>query len=232
VDDSDFPHTTETPKVINIQSTRSGVDLGAWGGGAQAGQRTFAEQWRTLAHEMCGHAWLIEQGTHPDFNVVTVGGRLMSRPHHDPTVAIENEIAKEVEGPTAEQRGLSTDLHAGESFGRITMDSFVSNSDTVPATATAQLDQITHFMNKHSDLRADIVGHADNTGPAWANDDISRRRAFRVRAALESRGLARNRFLRTTGVGTSECASVGDDPTCRKVEVYMYKFQRASLRFP
>ena len=232
VDDTVWPHTLSAPPSVTVQSTRSGIDLGAWGGGAQAGQRIFMDQWRVLGHELCGHAWLLEQGIHPPANIVTVGGRIMSRPSHDPTVAIENQIATEVQGPGADQRGLHTDPHAGESFGRITMDNFVSNSDTVPATATAQLDQIANFMTADPDLRADIVGHADNTGPAWANDSISRRRALRVRAALESRGLARNRFLRTTGVGTSECTSVGDDPTCRKVEVYMYLFQRASLRFP
>ncbi len=235
VDDTVWPHTSPGSHEVFVQSTRSGIDLGAWGGGAQAGQRVFMEQWRVLGHELCGHGWLFEQVRHPAANIVMQGGRIMSRPSHDPTVAIENQIARDVQGASAEERGLHAAPHAGESFGRITLSGFAHNSpnvSTLPGPERARLAQIHQFMARDADLRADVVGHADNTGAGPVNQRISTERAQNVRQELVNRGLGSHRFVHVEGVGTRDCTTAGRDPACRKVEVFMYIFQRASLRFP
>ena len=232
VDDSAWPHTEEANKRVTVQSTRSGIDLGAWATGAPGGQRAFLDQWRVLAHELCGHAHLMVLGTHPSGAITQRGGRVMGRPSHDPTVRVENTIAQEVAGASAPQRGLHDDPHSGESFGRVTVIPFGSGSHTVDAGMQPAIDRIEAFMKAEPLLKADIIGHADNTGSAGANRSVSQQRATAVRDELRAKTIATSRFNVVTGRGAAECASVGDDPDCRKVEVFMYIFESASERFP
>ncbi len=236
VDDTTWPHTEEANRRAVVQSTRSQIDLGAWGTGAPGGQRIFMDQARILAHELCGHGWLMVQGTHPSGSVVRSGGRLMSRPSHDPTVQVENTIAQEVAGPTAPQRGLHTDPHSGESFGRVTVAEFPTGDAGVaslPAAMQARIDLAATFMTADADLRADILGHSDHQGSAAAIASIARQRARAVRDALVAKGVAATRFNIVDGRGDTECpVGVADNPACRKVEIFVYLFEKSSLRFP
>ncbi len=236
IDDTTWPHTEEANKRVVVQSTRSQIDLGAWGTGAPGGQRIFMDQARILAHELCGHGWLMVQGTHPSGSVVTSGGRLMSRPSHDPTVQVENTIAQEVAGPAAPQRGLHTDPHSGESFGRVTVAEFPTGDAGVaslPAAMQARIDLAATFMTADANLRADILGHSDHQGSAAAIASIARQRARAVRDALVAKGVAATRFNIVDGRGDTECpAGTADNPACRKVEIFVYLFEKSSLRFP
>ncbi|MQA88159.1 MAG: hypothetical protein GEV03_26950 [Streptosporangiales bacterium] len=108
VDDTDWPHTDPTTRTVTVHSGLSGVEFGYWN---KSSRRMMYQNWRVLAHEMCGHAGLFAAGTHPSGPVPRHGGR----PSHDPTVTIENQIAAEHGIPAADLRGLFADPHHGES---------------------------------------------------------------------------------------------------------------------
>lgn len=236
IDDIAWPHTEEANHRVTVHSTRSPVQFGAWGGGAQAGTRVLQDNPRVLAHELCGHAWLMERGVHPTGPApVFVGGRLMGRPSHDPTVAVENVVAGEV-SPGAPRRGLFADPHHGESFARVTVSGFptnVSRPSTLPADMQARLVRVKDAMTSDALMRADVVGHADHTGTAAANAVVSLARARDVRDHLISLGVGPGQFLEVVGRSDSECSpGAADNPACRKAEVFMFMFQGASLRNP
>ena len=222
----------------NLLIPRSEIGFGSWGGGAQSGTRVPQSTWRVLGHELCGHAWLMQRGVHPTSpGPVISGGRVMSRPSHDPTIAIENQIAKDVLGPTAPQRGMHTDPHAGESFGQITISGYPNNSSdlsALPATMQSRVNTAESFMKATAHLKADIVGHSDSVGSNGAKQTIANARAERVKAELVRRGIAASRFNQVIGVGSNECttASPTPDPNCRKAEIFMYVYEKSSLRFP
>lgn len=237
IKEDEWPHTDDLNRRVFIHSSRSQMEFGAWGGGMQSGTRVMQQTWRVLGHELCGHAWLKQLGTHPPPNIVTSGGRIMSRPSHDPTVAVENRVAQDVLGATAPQRGVHTAPHSGESFGRVTISEFPSNSAHIsglPAGMKARFDIVEHFMNANPFVKADIVGHADAVGTTAANQALSEARAQRVRHELGGRGILSNRFNSVIGVGARDCptASPAADSACRKVEIFMYIFEKSSLRFP
>jgi hypothetical protein len=237
IDDNEWPHTEESNKRVVVQSTRSEIELGAWGGGAQAGSRVFMDQPRILGHELCGHAWLMEQGTHPTFAPITSGARLMGRTSHDPTVTIENTVASEITpGGVADERGLSSDPHHGESFGRMTISQYPTGSPDpadLPSAMVARIDTVERFMSATSLLKADIIGHTDHTGTAAVNTRVSQQRADEMKTELERRGIDAGRFNVSTGRSSTECpAAPADNPDCRKVEVFMYIFEGASEGFP
>jgi hypothetical protein len=236
IDDADWPHTEEANHRVTLHSTRSQVEFGAWGGGAQAGTRIALSNPRALGHELCGHAWLMESGTHPTGPpLVFVGGQLMGRPSHDPTVAIENTVAGEMT-PGAPQRGSFADPHHGESFARITVSGFARNESdprTLSSDMQARLVRAKDGMNTAADMRADVVGHGDHVGTASANAQVSRARARAVRNHLIRLGVSAGKFMVVEGHGDSECpAGPADNPDCRKAEVFMFTFQGASLRNP
>ena len=236
IKEDDWPQTDETNKRILIHSTRSDIQFGAWGGGAQNDKRIDQPMWRVLGHEVCGHAWLMQQGTHPSGPPpIIVGGRIMSRPSHDPTVAIENQVAKDVQGAGADQRGSHADKHSGESFGRVTIPDFATNSadsTTLPTAIKSRIDTIEKFMKATVELKADIIGHADSIGPMSSNVALSKKRADRIKAELVARGISSGRFNVVKGVGEAECPTTVADASCRKVEVFMYIFEKSSLMFP
>jgi hypothetical protein len=64
VNDSDWPHTDEVTKTVTVHSPFSGMQFGAWTAGATS-HRGVIPNWLVLGHELCGHAKLIAQGTHP-----------------------------------------------------------------------------------------------------------------------------------------------------------------------
>jgi outer membrane protein OmpA-like peptidoglycan-associated protein len=236
IDDIDWPHTEPADHRVTVHSTRSPVEFGAWGGGAQAGTRISQDNARALGHELCGHAWLMERGTHPTGPPpVLVGGQLMGRPSHDPTVAIENVVAGEMT-PGAPTRGKFADPHHGESFARITVSGYATGAtdpSTLPPDMKARLVRAKDAMLSRALMRADVVGHADHSGSASANASASLVRAQRVRSHLIGLGVGAGEFIEVVGRGDAECpAGPADDPACRKVEVLMFMFQGSSLRNP
>ncbi len=61
---------------------------------------------------------------------------------------------------------------------------FDFDKDDVRPESKPTLDEIAKLLNKESGLRLNIVGHTDNRGAAEYNNDLSRRRAANVVAAL------------------------------------------------
>jgi outer membrane protein OmpA-like peptidoglycan-associated protein len=236
IDDLDWPHTEEANHRVTVHSTRSPVSFGAWGGGAQAGQRIEQDMSRVLGHELCGHAWLMERGIHPTGPAPTiVGGRPMGRQSHDPTVAIENQVAGEIT-PGAPQRGQFADPHHGESFARVTVSGYATGN-TDPAALSpdmlARLMRVKDMLLADPLLRADIVGHTDPSGSAGANAAVSLARAQHVRNHLHGLGVPLRSFLAVVGRGATECPPVPqDNPACRKTDIFLFIFQGASLRNP
>ena len=229
LDDTEGPHTSFKDRRVFVHSTRSIFEFGSWGGGAQAGQRTFGDGARVLAHELCGHAHLEQQGLHPKDAEKDVDG---GRPDHDPTIAIENKIAQEIDGPGADVRGSFADPHHGESFARVVVAGYPSGQTGVfslPSDQRARLDTAGAFMKKNAGVMADVMGHADRTGNAAVNESITRQRANNVKQFLQGKGIAANRFLVNVGKSFDECPNVpGGNPACRKVEVFLFAHEAGS----
>lgn len=230
IDDADWPHTEEANRRVTVHSTRSAAQFGAWGGGAQAGKRIQQGNPRVLGHELCGHAHLMELGKHPSVPMVTKGGKLMGRPGHDETVKIENKVASEAFGAAAETRGSFADPHHGESFARFTVSAYPEGAVAVADLSgdmQARLDKVKFFMDSEPRVKADVIGHADQSGKTWANQSVSLRRAREVRDHLVKLGIDKKRFNDVLGKGAAECTSAGPDPACRKVDVFLYIFEAA-----
>jgi hypothetical protein len=233
IDDDDWPHTEEKNRRVTAHSTRSIFTFGSWGGGAQAGQRTYAENARVLGHELCGHAWLFELRIHPP--LVTADG---GRPSHDITVMIENRIAEEMYGPGFERRGTFSDPHHGESIARVIASQYRFGGTQVsdlPPDMQDRLRTVRDFMRKSSGVMADVIGHADHpTRNPGANISASKARARNVRNWLIGQGVLAKQFKAVTGRGDSECPAVpaGRNPDCRKVEIFLFGYEAASESWP
>jgi len=224
VNDKDWPHTDPLTQTVTVHSPFSGLESGAWAKGPVA-HRMSQPNWLVLGHELCGHARLFEEGTHPTGPAPRHGGR----PSHAVTVGIENAIAAEHGVPATELRGLFADPHHGESFSRVTVGPFAFGSDDLPAAAAPQLDAAEAFI-KSAAVNMDVIGHADQEGGSdAANLAISQRRAFRVRKALQDRQIAEKRFFASRGVGATECPAPGLQPSCRTVEIFMFIMRGASI---
>jgi outer membrane protein OmpA-like peptidoglycan-associated protein len=238
VNDDDWPHTDSATRTVTVHSPFSGVAFGAWSPGDASATPAVPvhlqslPNWLVLGHELCGHAHLFARGTHPTGPAPTGGGR----PSHDPTVTIENQIAAEHGIPAAEQRGLFSDPHHGESVATVEVTGFASSSADVsalPPVGRAQLDTAERFaLSPRIPVLLDVLGHADQTGTPAANADISRRRANAVRDELRSRGVTRRQWRTVRGEGATECAAPGDQPDCRRVEVRMFIMEGGSVGRP
>jgi len=113
----------------------------------------------------------------------------------------------------------------------VTVPDFPTNGSdvaTLSPTTQANLAQVVTFMTAEPALVADVIGHADNTGPASVNATVSRARAEAVKRHLVRMGIAPGRFRAILGKGSSECPVPGADPKCRKAEVFMFLFEAAS----
>lgn len=225
IDDNDWPHTDEAAKVVTVHSPFSGVQFGSWAKGPPA-HRIDTPNWLVLGHELCGHALLMQRGTHPSGPAPSHGGR----PSHDPTVAIENAIAAEHGTAAGELRGSFADPHHGESLARVSVAEFPTGSSALsalPAAQQAQLGIAEHFINS-APVKMDVIGHSDQQGAANAQNTVARARARAVRNELVSRGVDAARFTVVKGDGASQCTLPGDAPGCRKVDIFMYVFEGAS----
>jgi outer membrane protein OmpA-like peptidoglycan-associated protein len=226
VNNNEWPHTDPSTSTITVQNSFSNIEFGAWGGNGQVNQRIAQSHERVLGHELCGHAFLMEQGTHPTHDPRT--SFRFGRPHHEPTVIVENQIADEIAGTNAPDRGVFSDPHQGESFGKITIANYISGeSDLSSSPDASKINDAIAFLINDRDLKVDIVGHSDSIGNT---DRISKNRARKIRSELISAGVRRRQIRNVVGFGNSECTSVGDDPSCRKVEIFMYIFRASGIR--
>jgi outer membrane protein OmpA-like peptidoglycan-associated protein len=248
LDDEGTPRTLSTDPTatnqvheVHVPSASSDIAFGSWG---KSGKRVTAGQAVILGHELCGHAARIEAGTHPADQCQDNG-----RPDHASTVAIENQIGKELFGPGFEERGSFTDPHQGESFGRFTLTGFNTNrvsAASLPGDMQQRLDHASRILKRppanHAGCvvapGADVIGHGDHQGSDASNVTVSTQRAGSVRQALINRGVPASRIKFLTGRGEAECPPcVGPDPDCadpgcRKVEVFVFGFPASSEASP
>ena len=239
VNDDVYPVTDPRTKTVFVHSPFSGMQFGAWTAGKTA-HRGDMPNWLVLGHELCGHAVGLSSGIpqkEPDYH----GGR----PGAESTINIQNKIAEEHGIPSSELRGLSRDPHHGESLAKVSVDKFPLNSDNVaslPASENEKLQIAAKFIEISFDkpnpavvprpVMMDIIGHADHTGPESNNVPLSTLRAQNVKSELikllPSDIKSKARFLVTKGVSSSECTLFGDQPGCRKVDIFMYTHEGGS----
>ena len=71
---------------------------------------------------------------------------------------------------------------------------FDTGGSTVKPGAQRALDNLAQFMEKYSDRSIQIEGFTDSTGSKQANQQLSEKRAWAVKAALVSRGISSTRI--------------------------------------
>jgi len=120
VDDGAWPHTDfdDRDAANGITPGGTGGTVTApspnspklWGAGTASGAAQNIDPWLVLGHELCGHAWLGNSGSHgPDV------AQARGRGGHQATVARENQLRAE---HGIDLRGTYKDPNCGESFWR------------------------------------------------------------------------------------------------------------------
>jgi outer membrane protein OmpA-like peptidoglycan-associated protein len=82
--------------------------------------------------------------------------------------------------------------------------------------AARKLDQLAQFLTEHKDRRVQIDGFTDSVGTDAYNEDLSRRRADAVKAALLSRGVEASR-IGTEGYGKAYPVANNNDSGGRQL---------------
>lgn len=82
--------------------------------------------------------------------------------------------------------------------------------------AARKLDQLAQFLNEHKDRRVQIDGFTDSVGSEAYNDDLSKRRADAVEAALTERGIDASR-IGTEGYGKAYPVASNDNAGGRQL---------------
>lgn len=77
---------------------------------------------------------------------------------------------------------------------------FATNSADLTGSLRGDLSALAASINRYPDTTINVIGHADNTGSAALNQDLSARRAHAVSAVLMQSGVAPNR-IRSIGRG-------------------------------
>jgi outer membrane protein OmpA-like peptidoglycan-associated protein len=129
------------------------------------------------------------------------------------------ELAKDIPGATVERvgEGIQVTFASGLLYDY--------DSDRVRAEAATNLRNLAASLDKYPNTEVLIVGHTDDRGEGWYNQDLSLRRARSAADYLVSRGVEQRR-VRPTGRGEDEpTASNATDAgrqQNRRVEVAIY----------
>ncbi|HLF64402.1 MAG TPA: DUF4157 domain-containing protein, partial [Saprospiraceae bacterium] len=237
VSDVVSPHTLESEHVVVMPGPGAPISYGHWTA-APGEQRVLMSNETLVGHELCGHAGLMELSAHPADT-----GRLTSA-EHDPTVNIQNVIAREQGVPQSDLRGLAAGgSHRGESFARIIISGYPINRISpfsIPDRTQQEKLFLATRLVQANDFFVDIIGHTDRSGGDNINDKVSLDRAEVVKAFIAARvtptrHLDRfdnktpiaNRFRSTTGVRDSQPpdpALQGNPDNWRRVEIFLASF--------
>jgi len=90
---------------------------------------------------------------------------------------------------------------------------FETDSSALTATAQATLDKQAAWLNKYTNYRILIEGHADERGTREYNIALGARRATAVRGYLAQQGVSASR-IRTISYGKERPIAVCDDISC------------------
>ena len=177
------PHTLKEETSILINSELSPVKFGTH---TSTGRKHIYDKAQViLGHEMCGHAALMELKAHPE------GKRAVTNVH-DPTVKIENEIAKEQGVKKENLRGLATaGVHRGESFGKMVIEQFKLNMGSIYGLPSSEQNKMRMLadMIRTFDMFVELRGHSDNQGSEAAKQEVSDRRARLAQKFLMNMGV-------------------------------------------
>ncbi len=188
------PHTLEKKHTVLINSNLNPVTYGFHNKkGKQISYGPNPEL--ILGHELCGHASLMELGSHAK------GKRAVSDVH-DSTINIENEIAKSLGKKEDQLRGSASDgPHKGESFGHGEVINFGFNKYDVSKLDPKEQDKLKFISDivKTFDFFVELRGHSDNVGSEGAKQSVSDKRAKNVFL-----------FLRKLGVPLRASVDVGE----------------------
>ncbi len=99
---------------------------------------------------------------------------------------------------------------------------FATNSATLSGNLRNDLTALASSINRYPNTTVNVIGHADNTGTAAFNQDLSSRRAQAVSSVLVQSGVASNRVR---SIGRGEDAPIATNLTAegraqnRRVEI-------------
>jgi OOP family OmpA-OmpF porin len=93
---------------------------------------------------------------------------------------------------------------------------FAPGKSEVDAKFTADLEKFAEFMNKHSDTKAEIAGHTDNTGAEKMNNRISQKRADAVKKYLVEKLKIDQARVAAKGYGPSQPVADNSTPEGRE----------------
>ena len=94
---------------------------------------------------------------------------------------------------------------------------FAPGSAALPASETAKLQAVAHYLARHPHASVTITGWSDMTGGAKAKRDLSRARANAVYDALNARGLPLDTQVAVIGAGAA--GTEEGDPIGRRVKI-------------
>ena len=103
--------------------------------------------------------------------------------------------------------GASVDARGCWTYEAVVLFGF--DSAEIKSEAYPMLDEASDIMKKNPDLKVEIDGHTDSTGPAAYNMTLSERRAEAIKAHFVNRGVDSDQ-LTTKGFGSSNPAASND----------------------
>lgn len=118
---------------------------------------------------------------------------------------LRDRIAKLESGQQASVPVVTTVLH------------FAPGSAALPASETAKLQAVAHYLTRHPHGSVTITGWSDTSGSPKANRELSRARANAVYDALNARGLPLDAQVAVIGAGAA--GTEDGDPIGRRVKI-------------
>jgi outer membrane protein OmpA-like peptidoglycan-associated protein len=118
---------------------------------------------------------------------------------------LRDRVAKLESGQQAAVPVVTTVLH------------FAPGSAALPASETAKLQAVAHYLTRHPHVSVTITGWSDTSGSPKANRELSRARADAVYDALDARGLPLDAQVAVIGAGAA--GTEDGDPIGRRVKI-------------
>jgi outer membrane protein OmpA-like peptidoglycan-associated protein len=118
---------------------------------------------------------------------------------------LRDRIAKLESGQQAAVPVVTTVLH------------FAPGSAALPASETAKLQAVAHYLTRHPHVSVTITGWSDRSGSPKVNRELSRARANAVYDALNARGLPLDAQVAVIGAGAA--GTEDGDPIGRRVKI-------------
>jgi outer membrane protein OmpA-like peptidoglycan-associated protein len=118
---------------------------------------------------------------------------------------LRDRIAKLESGQQAAVPVVTTVLH------------FAPGSAALPASETAKLQAVAHYLTRHPHVSVTITGWSDTSGSPKVNRELSRARANAVYDALNARSLPLDAQVAVVGAGAA--GTEDGDPIGRRVKI-------------